>query len=168
MQALFDQSAKSFDADVSRLGYRAPGLVVETLARLVVGEQFATLLDAGCGTGLCGPLVRSVCERLIGVDLSSQMIERARQRSCYDELHVAELVTFTRDRKNSFDAIVCADTLVYFGALDEPLRAMNQSLRAGGLLLSRSKRSIPKRRQTTSSSKRTAAMRTAHLTSIEH
>lgn len=135
VQALFDQSAASFDEDLSRLRYRAPALVLETLTRLTESEKFSTLLDAGCGTGLCGPLVRSRCERLVGVDLSSQMIERARRRECYDELHVAELVAFTRDRPNAFDAIICADTLVYFGALDEPLQAMGQSLREGGLVV---------------------------------
>ncbi len=135
VQTLFDQSAKSFDDDVTRLGYRAPGLVAETLTRLSIGQTYPTLLDAGCGTGLCGPLVRGSCERLIGVDLSSQMIERARERKCYDELHVTELVAFMTGSKGAFDAIVCADTLVYFGALEQPLQAMSQSLRPGGVAI---------------------------------
>ena len=36
------------------------------------------VLDAGCGTGLCGPLLRPYAKRLVGVDLSSGMLERAR------------------------------------------------------------------------------------------
>jgi predicted TPR repeat methyltransferase len=135
VQALFDQSAKSFDDDVTRLGYRAPSLVAEALTRFSEGHRYPALLDAGCGTGLCGPLVRSACERLVGMDLSSKMVDRARQRDCYDEVHVAELVAFMRDSACAFDAIICADTLVYFGALEEPLLAMRLALRPGGVVV---------------------------------
>ena len=36
------------------------------------------ILDAGCGTGLCGPLLRPLAARLVGVDLSEKMVELAR------------------------------------------------------------------------------------------
>ena len=94
-----------------------------------------TVIDAGCGTGLCGPLLRSHCARLVGVDLSSQMVERARLRQCYDELAVAELSAFMRSRPSMFDAVISADTLVYFGALEEPLSAAREALRVNGLLV---------------------------------
>jgi predicted TPR repeat methyltransferase len=145
---LFDSSAKSFDADLAKLNYRAPELVAFALAREAVerrksGDVSATpaskaigaVLDAGCGTGLCGPLLRPNCSHLIGVDLSPQMIERARLRSCYDELATAELAAFMRSRGGAFDAIVCADTLVYFGPLEEPLNAARDALRSAGLLV---------------------------------
>jgi predicted TPR repeat methyltransferase len=146
---LFDSSAKSFDADLAKLNYRAPELVAFALAREAVERRHSadaavtaharkaidTVLDAGCGTGLCGPLLRPNCSRLIGVDLSPQMIERATVRGCYDELVVAELSEFMRARAGAFDVIVCADTLVYFGALEEPLSAAREALRVRGLLV---------------------------------
>ena len=120
---LFDSSAKSFDADLAKLNYRAPELVAFALAREAVERRrsadasmtpalklIGAVLDAGCGTGLCGPLVRSNCSHLTGVDLSPQMIERARARGCYDDLVTAELSAFMRSRGGAFDAIVCADT----------------------------------------------------------
>ena len=39
------------------------------------------VLDAGCGTGLCGPLVAPYKRRLVGVDLSERMLDRARDRN---------------------------------------------------------------------------------------
>ena len=36
------------------------------------------VLDLGCGTGLCGPLLRPYARALAGVDLSPQMLERMR------------------------------------------------------------------------------------------
>ena len=44
-----------------------------------------TALDLGCGTGLCGPLVKPRVERLDGVDLSGAMLDRARATGVYDD-----------------------------------------------------------------------------------
>ncbi|NIR58985.1 MAG: methyltransferase domain-containing protein, partial [Gammaproteobacteria bacterium] len=50
------------------------------------------ILDAGCGTGLCGPLLAPHARTLVGVDLSGGMIAKAEELAVYDELEVAELV----------------------------------------------------------------------------
>jgi predicted TPR repeat methyltransferase len=131
----FDAAAAGFDDNLQQLEYRAPELVAAALKRMVGERALAVVLDAGCGTGLCGPLIRAMAVRLAGVDLSVKMIDRARTRSVYDELHVAELSTFLRANSEAFDAIVSADTLVYFGGLDEPLRAAQSALRRDGLLI---------------------------------
>ncbi len=146
VRELFDGAARSFDSNLGKLNYRAPELVVASLVqeaqvahgaatRADAAAVLGSVLDAGCGTGLCGPLLRSHCARLVGVDLSSQMIERARARQCYDELVVAELCAFMRSRPGLFNAIVSADTLVYFGALEEPLGAARDALQPQGLLV---------------------------------
>ena len=137
VRELFDGAARSFDANLGKLNYRAPELVVASLIRHAPADAkgFQSVLDAGCGTGLCGPLLRSHCGRLVGVDLSSAMIERARARECYDELVVAELSAFMRSRPRAFDAIASADTLVYFGALEDPLGAARDALHDEGVLV---------------------------------
>ncbi len=72
----------------------------------------------GCGTGLCGPLIRGYARRLIGIDLSSGMLTQAKEKQLYDELWQVELTEYLRDQVEAFDVIVSADTLVYFGALE--------------------------------------------------
>ena len=94
-----------------------------------------SVADVGCGTGLCGPLIRPIAKHLVGVDLSPKMIERARERGIYDELQVGELCAFLRAHSNTFDAIISADTLVYFGALEDPCRAARSALKRYGLLV---------------------------------
>jgi predicted TPR repeat methyltransferase len=148
----FDRFATDFDSKLKSLGYRAPELVAAALrvagpgapaaAGGSVGKgsgsgvpAFSALLDAGCGTGLCGPLVRGLCRTLVGVDLSPNMLAGAQQRGCYDELVTAELGAFMRARPRAFEAIVCADTFVYFGALAEPLSAAHESLREAAPLV---------------------------------
>jgi len=135
IESLFDSSAAGFDVNLEKLAYRAPALVAAALARCVKDAPSLTVLDGGCGTGLCGPLIRAQCNRLVGVDLSGKMIEQARARGVYDELVTAELCAFMRTRPSEFDAVLCVDTLVYFGALDEPLRAAHGSLRASAILI---------------------------------
>ena len=52
------------------------------------------MLDAGCGTGLCGPLIAPYARRLVGVDLSERMLAQARARDVYDELVKGELTAY--------------------------------------------------------------------------
>lgn len=136
VQQVFDGFAASFDAKLEALGYRAPGLVVEAL-REAVGAPAANLdiCDAGCGTGLCGPGLKPFARRLAGCDLSEGMLRRAHARSLYDVLHKAELVHYLHTQPGAFDAVVSADTLCYFGALEEAAAAAARSLRPGGVLV---------------------------------
>jgi predicted TPR repeat methyltransferase len=135
VRRLFDEFAESFDENLTSLGYRAPEWVSERLAREVGSTAGLDILDAGCGTGLCGPRLRPMAARLVGVDLSGAMVEKARERQVYDELIVHELVDFMHLHPASFDAIVSADTLVYFGALEAPCAAARASLRGKGTLI---------------------------------
>ncbi len=133
---IFDRFASSFDAVLARLDYRAPQLMAEAVQALLPAPtgQLA-VLDAGCGTGLCGPLLRPYAARLIGVDLSAGMLVKAEQRGGYDKLVKAELSIFLQDHPPAYDLAICADTLCYFGVLDKVLPHLAQSLRPGGLLV---------------------------------
>jgi len=136
VETTFDSFSKTFDAKLARLEYRAPELVAEALRQAVTSaEKRLVVLDAGCGTGLCGPLVAPYASRLHGVDLSSGMLERARARGVYDELEKAELTRYLQGLSAAYDLIVSADTLVYFGAIGDLLHAAARALRPEGLLI---------------------------------
>ena len=137
IETVFDGFANSFDAKLAMLDYRAPALVAETVASLF-GEPARELavLDAGCGTGLCGPLLAPYARRLDGVDLSEQMLAKARARNVYDALAKAELTAFIDGAAPaSYDLIVSADTLCYFGDLRAVARAAAKALRPAGWLV---------------------------------
>jgi len=136
VEKTFDSFAASFDAKLASLAYRAPALVAEMVAHAGVDASGSLdVLDAGCGTGLCGPLVAPYARRLVGVDLSEGMLARARERNVYDELVKRELTAYLRDSPGSFDVIVSADTLVYFGPLEPVAAAAANALRPGGVLV---------------------------------
>jgi predicted TPR repeat methyltransferase len=136
---LFDKYAEKFDAHLrGALEYRVPELIVEAVAEHApwAGDRapFGDALDLGCGTGLCGPLLRPLASNLAGVDLSPQMVEKARERGVYDHLHVGELVATLREvPPSSFDLLVAADVLIYLGDLGPTYEAAAAALRPGGL-----------------------------------
>lgn len=133
VQDEFDAFAKSFDAKLAALEYRAPQLVGEAVARALGAPRGALqVLDAGCGTGLCAPHLRPYAEQLVGVDLSAHMLARAREKGAYDQLLQAELVTHIQGLVACCDLVVSADTLCYFGRLDAVFAAVRQALRPGG------------------------------------
>lgn len=129
----FDDFAASFDYALERLGYRAPSLVGGACAK-VLGDQEPRfrIVDLGCGTGLCGTLLRPYAQTLVGVDLSAKMLERARARKLYDRLLKGDLETYLRQLSGTEDVLVSADTLVYFGALESVCAAAAQALAPGG------------------------------------
>jgi len=138
---LFDDYADKFEQHlVTGLGYRTPELLHELVRReLSVADDNTSgrlcVLDFGCGTGLCGPLFRDVSSRLVGVDLSPGMLEKARAKAVYDELIEGDLVAaIEAGLAGNCDLIVGADVYPYIGAMDETLRQCHSLLRQGGLL----------------------------------
>lgn len=89
-------------------------------------EKYAHCLDLGCGTGLAGQVFRSACHRLSGVDLSAKMIEQAEGKGLYDDLHVADIITFLRKADDRYDLILGADILPYLGDLDALFSAVTK------------------------------------------
>lgn len=136
VRQVFDVFAADFDERLEELGYRAPQALAAALRSAGVLADGAGLeaLDAGCGTGLCAPLLRAAAKRLDGVDLSEGMLARAAERGLYDGLHAAELTAFLLSRDGAYDLIVAADVLCYFGELAAALAAARGALRSAGVL----------------------------------
>ena len=140
VETVFDQFAESFDAKLAMLDYRAPALVVGALAAARPEDTpWTVVADLGCGTGLVGLQLRekhrSHIGRLVGIDLSVGMLQRAARRGVYDDLFKVELVDFLRHEVGRFDLVVSADTLCYVGDLTEFADAVLAALRPAALLV---------------------------------
>jgi predicted TPR repeat methyltransferase len=136
VERTFDSFAASFESKLEKLSYRAPALVAAMLED-AGAEQSKRLdvLDAGCGTGLCGSLLAPYARRLVGVDLSQGMLAHAKEKNVYDALIKTELTDYLRDTRDAFDLIVSTDALVYFGGLESVLPAAAGALRSNGLFI---------------------------------
>jgi predicted TPR repeat methyltransferase len=136
IRTTFDHFAASFDEVLlQRLDYHAPEALCASLAgALGAPQRTLDILDAGCGTGLCGPLLRPYALSLVGVDLSAGMLAKANARGTYDRLVEDEIVQFLVGHAAQFDVVASADTLCYFGDLMPAMRAAHASLRPDGWL----------------------------------
>ena len=131
VQGLFDGYAEDFDRHlIEELRYDGHRRLVDVLTRAAPGP-YASALDLGCGTGLCGPLLRPLARRLAGVDLSPRMLEKARALGLYDRLALGDAVAFLRDEGARHDLLVAADVFIYVGAL-EPVFAAAAATMAHG------------------------------------
>ena len=136
VETTFDSFAASFEAKLERLSYRAPALIAAALQESgVEPAKRLDVLDAGCGTGLCGALVAPYARRLTGVDSSEGMLAQAREKNVYDELAKTELTDYLRTTREAFDLIVSADALVYFGDLEHVVVAAAGALRRNGFFI---------------------------------
>lgn len=122
VRTLFDDYADRFDRSlVETLGYSGPEHVRTAVDALVPPTRHGlTVLDLGCGTGLCGMALRDRAARLDGVDLSPGMLAQARRKSIYDRLFEAEGVGLLHDwiaEGLSYDVVVAADIVPYLGDL---------------------------------------------------
>lgn len=117
---LFDNFANNYDMQLAKLGNNGPSVILSVLAQLGLAEDNSRrILDAGCGTGLCAPFLRPLAETLLGVDLSIPMLERCRERGEHDLLARTDLAALDTFPEGMFDMVICADVLVYFGALEQ-------------------------------------------------
>lgn len=128
---LFNAFADSFESSLQKLDYRVPDLLKAALADEKGGLR---VLDAGCGTGLNGMFLKTIAKPLTGIDLSSEMIEKAREKNLYDTLETADAVDYMNSRFAAFDLVVLADVACYFGDLTPLLTAAANCLDDGGKL----------------------------------
>jgi ubiquinone/menaquinone biosynthesis C-methylase UbiE len=85
------------------------------------------ILDVGAGTGLVGELLyKTGNKKIIGIDISSEMLEQAKLKGCYSSLIEADITKKIPLKNNSIGAVVSAGTFTHghvgADALDELLR----------------------------------------------
>ncbi|MRD49417.1 tetratricopeptide repeat protein [Caenimonas koreensis DSM 17982] len=132
VQSLFDHYADGFEKHlVEVLKYQAPQVLAAGLAR--AGRRFECALDLGCGTGLCGVLLRESVRHLDGVDLSPNMVRQAQARGVYDEVTEADIVVFLRDVAAHYDLVIAADVFIYVGALESAFARVAAAMKPGGV-----------------------------------
>ena len=161
IQQLYSYFADFYDDNMrGDLDYRAPELLSAALIAAIGDRSDLTVLELGCGTGLFGELIRPRARWLAGIDLSSEMIARAKERKTgnaggqkclYDRLEVAEITQWLASHLRqqpeiqnpkskiqnppaSFDVIAVCDTLIYFGDLHQVIPAAARHLAPGGVL----------------------------------
>ncbi len=133
VRSLFHQYAPKFEKSlVENLQYHTPDLMAEMVAAHHAGA-FAHLLDLGCGTGLAAQHYAGRAAKMTGIDLAPGMIDAARAKNLYDDLHVAGIDEFLKDTPEHYDLVLAADVFVYVGALEKTFERIAHAMTKGGL-----------------------------------
>jgi predicted TPR repeat methyltransferase len=131
VQALFDGYARDFNQHLQQLHYDAPAVLARHVG--ASGRRFRHALDLGCGTGLCGQLLKPVCAAIDGIDLSGAMLDQAQALSVYQLLEQADAAEFMAVTERRYDLVVAADVFIYVGALEPVFEGVARVLEPGGL-----------------------------------
>ena len=120
VRKLFDDYSENFEKSlVGTLEYSMPVMLREVFDSIEERPQvFTNMIDLGCGTGLVGKAFSAIAERMTGIDLSSQMIEKAGEIGLYDQLLVGSIDEEFEKLQTSYDLIICADVFPYIGNLN--------------------------------------------------
>jgi len=142
VQKYYSVRSREYDQQKSRTWKSERGfgaeVINETLDALR-GLEDKLLLEVGIGSGRIGlPLLETVNPRLIGLDLSLQMLELARKKmSLYKQK--LDLILGDADHlpfiKGVFDALVCISTMHYFTSYERSLAEFSRVLKENGVFL---------------------------------
>ena len=117
--------AEDYDHDtVNGMGYVGPTLSVEQLDAYMDSKK-ARVLDAGCGTGLVGEIMKDQgYSRVDALDLSREMIAEAEKKNVYSNVFRADLSKRLDIDDNSYDAVICVGTFTYAHVGPEAFKEM--------------------------------------------
>jgi len=117
--------------------YRFANRLVE-LARLQKGQK---VLDIATGTGIVAIASAKIVGstgKVVGVDISSGMLQQAQAKIDAEGLQNVELVEADADYlnfpDNSFDAILCSSAIGYLTDIPAAMRSWYRFLRSGGIV----------------------------------
>ena len=139
IKIVFDNFADSFEATLCDLSYIVPQKIAEEIRGRftdLLGKK-NRILDAGCGTGLCGLEVDSLFKKyqLDGVDLSPNMLAVAKKKNIYSELRNSDIETDFFVHKNTYNIILAADVFTYFGDLKNVFMGAYFALQKNGIFV---------------------------------
>src|SRR4029079_5229490 len=104
----YDGWARTYDHDLTSWSYQAPAVVADIV--LTRHASARSVLDVGCGTGLVGRALRArgYAEVLVGLDLSQESLDIARESGSYDALEQADLQQRLDVPDDSYAALLSA------------------------------------------------------------
>jgi predicted TPR repeat methyltransferase len=134
---LFDDFAERFDNSlVKNLEYKLPFLIKELILQLdPTRNKFDQVIDLGCGTGLSGKGLRDISNNLTGIDLSKNMVAKARELELYDHLIVGDIVETIGASKKKYDLFVALDVLIYIGEVKSIFNAVKSCCNQGAFFI---------------------------------
>ena len=136
IENLFNEYSKKFETSlVDNLKYKVPELIKNILIKPNSNGSLGAVLDLGCGTGLLGLEIKKYCSLLEGIDLSSKMLDLAKEKDVYDKLSRLDIMEYLSSKPLNFDYYIALDVFIYVGDLTEVFRLIKTRSRQPAYLV---------------------------------
>ena len=136
LMEVYDGWADRYDRELLEdWGYTSPQKAVQLLLD-AMGSPELTVLDAGCGTGLVGVLLKEAgLSSLTGIDYSPGMLAEAERKGVYDALHTMDMNLPLKLPSDSYDSVTCIGTFTSTHVKPEAVKELARVTRSGGVLV---------------------------------
>ena len=111
-EKLFDHFADNYELVMQNLGYS-----VALAVGRIVGNEPTNIVDLGCGTGLLGMALKTAQNKIIGVDISQKMLDKAADKNVYDRLIKDDIAHFL-EHHDDFDMAIMGDVCGYISNIE--------------------------------------------------
>jgi predicted TPR repeat methyltransferase len=126
--------AEQYDEMAERTGWKGPDVVFSLASPYLVPGK--TILDIGIGTGLCSKPFRDHGMRVIGLDISNEMLESCRKKGVANEFvcHDLEKIPYPFEDA-SCDMVISSGVFQFFKVLDTVFGEVHRVLIEAGLFI---------------------------------
>ena len=133
---LYKEWAQSYDEDFAKSShYLSP----QTISNFFLNHSKNTdnpILDVGAGTGLVGKFLKvKNIKEIIGIDISSEMLNQAKLKKCYSSLIEADITKKIPLEDNSIGAVVSAGTFTHGHVGPDVFDELLRVVKPGGLFV---------------------------------
>lgn len=132
---VYDRWSQEYDENLQNLGYIAPSIASGLVGRFIQSTD-AKILDAGVGTGMMGELLSILgYSNLVGIDLSTGMLNFAQKKQVYQELIQMRLGQPLNFPEDEFDVVLSTGTFAPKHAPVESFDELIRIVKPGGLVI---------------------------------
>ncbi|NCB49768.1 MAG: tetratricopeptide repeat protein [Alphaproteobacteria bacterium] len=114
VECYYDAFADSYEDKMKELACQVPVLLKEVLA----SKRFDKALDLGCGTGLLVDEIFSIASDWTGVDISSKMIQKAKEKGKYTTLIESDMVSFLEKEERTYNLIASSEGISFISEIE--------------------------------------------------
>lgn len=131
----FDAAAAEWDKSQTRVNMATK--ITSQIIKNIPLQSSHTVMDFGCGTGLVGLNIAPLVAKLVGADLSSEMLKNFEAKANEQQLGNVDIMELSADShlgEGEYDAIVSAMTVHHIEKPSELFARFAQAVKSGGYL----------------------------------
>ena len=123
--------APSYDANTLHQTFSRT--LLELVAKALPDLKMNQVLELGCGTGVMSDHLPKTVTKLVGVDISSDMLDVARQKQAYTQLICGDLMSVLSGYNDRFDTVLSSGVLYHIDDLTPIFEECCRILHPGGV-----------------------------------